>query len=123
MTAEGAPSPLACWCMHHAVAVQTALQCSLRSLFKAAHKLAAPRASAAAAGVPKRPSHTFSQPVLACPRCRSGNGTIFLGGPPLVKAATGEDVTAEELGGAELHCTTSGKWGRLRRPCPSLVAA
>jgi 3-methylcrotonyl-CoA carboxylase beta subunit len=36
------------------------------------------------------------------------NGTIFLGGPPLVKAATGEDVTAEELGGAELHCTTSG---------------
>ncbi|GAB4816349.1 hypothetical protein N2152v2_003395 [Parachlorella kessleri] len=37
-----------------------------------------------------------------------GNGTIFLGGPPLVKAATGEDVSAEELGGAELHCTTSG---------------
>lgn len=36
------------------------------------------------------------------------NGTIFLGGPPLVKAATGEDVTAEELGGAELHCSTSG---------------
>lgn len=39
-----------------------------------------------------------------------GNGTIFLGGPPLVKAATGEDVSAEELGGAELHCTTSGVW-------------
>lgn len=37
-----------------------------------------------------------------------GNGTIFLGGPPLVKAATGEDVTAEELGGAELHCSSSG---------------
>lgn len=37
-----------------------------------------------------------------------GNGTIFLGGPPLVKAATGETVTAEDLGGAELHCTTSG---------------
>ncbi|EIE19188.1 carboxyl transferase [Coccomyxa subellipsoidea C-169] len=37
-----------------------------------------------------------------------GNGTIFLGGPPLVKAATGEDVTPEELGGAELHCSTSG---------------
>jgi len=34
--------------------------------------------------------------------------TIFLGGPPLVKAATGEVVTAEELGGAELHCRTSG---------------
>jgi 3-methylcrotonyl-CoA carboxylase beta subunit len=35
-------------------------------------------------------------------------GTIFIGGPPLVKAATGEDVTAEELGGADLHCHTSG---------------
>lgn len=31
-------------------------------------------------------------------------GTIFLGGPPLVRAATGEKVTAEELGGADLHC-------------------
>eukprot|EP00878_Enallax_costatus_P009522 GHUV01009950.1.p1 GENE.GHUV01009950.1~~GHUV01009950.1.p1 ORF type:complete len:556 (+),score=136.58 GHUV01009950.1:257-1924(+) len=37
-----------------------------------------------------------------------GNGTIFLGGPPLVRAATGAVVTAEELGGAALHCTTSG---------------
>ena len=35
-------------------------------------------------------------------------GTVFLGGPPLVKAATGEDVSAEELGGADLHCRTSG---------------
>ncbi len=35
-------------------------------------------------------------------------GTIFLGGPPLVKAATGEDVTAEELGGGALHAKTSG---------------
>jgi 3-methylcrotonyl-CoA carboxylase beta subunit len=35
-------------------------------------------------------------------------GTIFLGGPPLVKAATGEDVTAEELGGAEVHTRQSG---------------
>ena len=35
-------------------------------------------------------------------------GTIFLGGPPLVKAATGEDVTAEDLGGADVHCRTSG---------------
>jgi 3-methylcrotonyl-CoA carboxylase beta subunit len=35
-------------------------------------------------------------------------GTIFLGGPPLVKAATGEVVTAEELGGGELHSKTSG---------------
>ena len=37
-----------------------------------------------------------------------GTGTIFLGGPPLVKAATGEDVTAEELGGAEVHTRRSG---------------
>ena len=35
-------------------------------------------------------------------------GTIFLGGPPLVKAATGEEVTAEELGGGDVHCRTSG---------------
>jgi 3-methylcrotonyl-CoA carboxylase beta subunit len=35
-------------------------------------------------------------------------GTIFLGGPPLVKAATGERVSAEELGGAEVHARTSG---------------
>jgi 3-methylcrotonyl-CoA carboxylase beta subunit len=35
-------------------------------------------------------------------------GTIFLGGPPLVKAATGEIVTAEELGGGDLHARTSG---------------
>jgi len=37
-----------------------------------------------------------------------GNGTIFLGGPPLVKAATGQNVTAEALGGAHVHCSTSG---------------
>src|SRR3954465_13034631 len=37
-----------------------------------------------------------------------GTGTIFLGGPPLVKAATGEDVTSEELGGAEVHTRRSG---------------
>ena len=37
-----------------------------------------------------------------------GNGTIFLAGPPLVKAATGEEVTAEELGGAEVHTVQSG---------------
>ncbi len=37
-----------------------------------------------------------------------GVGTVYLGGPPLVKAATGEDVTPEELGGAELHCRRSG---------------
>ena len=37
-----------------------------------------------------------------------GNGTIFLAGPPLVKAATGEDVTAEDLGGADVHTRLSG---------------
>ena len=37
-----------------------------------------------------------------------GTGTIFLGGPPLVKAATGEDVTAEDLGGADVHTRKSG---------------
>ncbi len=46
--------------------------------------------------------------------------TIFLGGPPLVKAATGEDVTAEELGGAEVHTRLSGVADHLcrgRRAC------
>ena len=37
-----------------------------------------------------------------------GTGTIFLAGPPLVKAATGEDVSAEDLGGAEVHARRSG---------------
>jgi acetyl-CoA carboxylase carboxyltransferase component len=37
-----------------------------------------------------------------------GTGTIFLGGPPLVQAATGEVVSAEELGGADVHTATSG---------------
>jgi len=37
-----------------------------------------------------------------------GTGTIFLGGPPLVKAATGEEVSAEDLGGADIHCRNSG---------------
>src|ERR671912_554218 len=37
-----------------------------------------------------------------------GTGTIFLGGPPLVKAATGEEVSAEELGGADVHTRVSG---------------
>lgn len=37
-----------------------------------------------------------------------GNGTIFLGGPPLVKAATGEEVSAEDLGGADVHTAKSG---------------
>jgi acetyl-CoA carboxylase carboxyltransferase component len=37
-----------------------------------------------------------------------GTGAIFLGGPPLVRAATGEEVTADQLGGAEVHCMESG---------------
>tara|TARA_Y100000739_G_scaffold148357_1_gene127803 strand:+ start:1297 stop:2931 length:1635 start_codon:yes stop_codon:yes gene_type:complete len=37
-----------------------------------------------------------------------GNGTIFLAGPPLVKSATGEEVSAEDLGGADLHTRESG---------------
>ncbi|XP_078172998.1 3-methylcrotonyl-CoA carboxylase [Carex rostrata] len=38
----------------------------------------------------------------------TGNGTIFLAGPPLVKAATGEEISAEDLGGATVHCKISG---------------
>nr|XP_033335891.1 methylcrotonoyl-CoA carboxylase beta chain, mitochondrial [Megalopta genalis] len=48
-------------------------------------------------------------PSMADENVIVGNqGTIFLAGPPLVKAATGEDVTAEELGGAAVHCRKSG---------------
>ena len=43
-----------------------------------------------------------------------GTGTIFLGGPPLVKAATGEEVTAEDLGGADVHTRISGSRRLLR---------
>ena len=42
-------------------------------------------------------------------------GTIFLGGPPLVKAATGEEVSAEELGGGDLHTRRSGVADHLAR--------
>ena len=42
-------------------------------------------------------------------------GTIFLGGPPLVEAATGEKVGAEELGGADVHCRKSGVCDHLSR--------
>ena len=42
-------------------------------------------------------------------------GTIFLGGPPLVKAATGEEVSAEDLGGGDLHAKTSGVVDHLAR--------
>jgi 3-methylcrotonyl-CoA carboxylase beta subunit len=47
-----------------------------------------------------------------------GQGTIFLGGPPLVKAATGEVVTAEELGGGELHSSRSGVTDHLAEDDP-----
>ena len=62
----------------------------------------------------------FTKVAVVCGSCTAGgayvptmadeavivnkSGTIFLGGPPLVQAATGEVVTAEELGGATLHC-------------------
>ncbi len=45
----------------------------------------------------------------------AGTGTIFLGGPPLVKAATGEEVSAEELGGARIHTESSGVADHLAR--------
>ena len=53
-------------------------------------------------------------------------GTIFLGGPPLVKAATGEVVTAEDLGGADVHARVSGvadHYADERRPCAGIWRA
>jgi 3-methylcrotonyl-CoA carboxylase beta subunit len=59
-----------------------------------------------------------------------GTGTIYLAGPPLVKAATGEEVTAEALGGADLHTRLSGVSDHLAeddhdalRQCRSLIAS
>ena len=58
-----------------------------------------------------------------------GTGTIYLAGPPLVKAATGEEVTAEELGGADVHTRLSGVSDHLAQDdrealdiCRSIVA-
>jgi len=51
-----------------------------------------------------------------------GTGTVFLGGPPLVKAATHQVVTAEELGGADLHCRTSGVTDHYALDDPHAVA-
>jgi acetyl-CoA carboxylase carboxyltransferase component len=50
-----------------------------------------------------------------------GTGTIFLGGPPLVKAATGEDVTAEDLGGANVHCRESGVADHFAQDDPDAI--
>ena len=47
---------------------------------------------------------TMSDEVVIVEGC----GSLYLGGPPLVKAATGEDLTSEELGGARVHCSISG---------------
>jgi acetyl-CoA carboxylase carboxyltransferase component len=51
-----------------------------------------------------------------------GTGTIFIGGPPLVKAATGEDVTAEDLGGADVHTRLSGVADYLAEDDPHALA-
>jgi len=51
-----------------------------------------------------------------------GQGTIFIGGPPLVKAATGVDVSAEELGGADVHARVSGVADHLALDDPHAIA-
>ncbi|MEK7821258.1 MAG: carboxyl transferase domain-containing protein [Pseudomonadota bacterium] len=51
-----------------------------------------------------------------------GQGTIFLGGPPLVKAATGEEVSAEDLGGADVHTRVSGVADHLAADDPHALA-
>lgn len=50
-----------------------------------------------------------------------GNGTIYLGGPPLVKAATGEEVSTEELGGGEMHSRISGVTDHLAEDEPAAL--
>ena len=51
----------------------------------------------------------------------TGTGAIFLGGPPLVKAATGEEVTAEDLGGADVHCRVSGVSDHFAKDDPDAI--
>ena len=51
-----------------------------------------------------------------------GEGTIFIGGPPLVKAATGVDVSAEDLGGADVHTRVSGVADHLALDDPHAIA-
>ena len=51
-----------------------------------------------------------------------GQGTIFIGGPPLVKAATGVDVSAEELGGADVHTRVSGVADHMALDDPHAIA-
>ncbi len=51
-----------------------------------------------------------------------GQGTIFLGGPPLVKAATGEEVSAEDLGGADVHTRVSGVADHFANDDPQALA-
>ncbi|HUP26834.1 MAG TPA: carboxyl transferase domain-containing protein [Chloroflexia bacterium] len=51
-----------------------------------------------------------------------GTGTIFLGGPPLVKAATGEEVSAEDLGGADVHSRISGVTDHYAQDDPHALA-
>ena len=53
-------------------------------------------------------SHTYDYVIFDSLLLVKQQGTIFLGGPPLVEAATGEKVSAEDLGGADLHCAQSG---------------
>ena len=66
------------------------------------------------ASAPARPGGAYVPAMSDEAVIVKGRGTIFLGGPPLVKAATGEEVTAEELGGADVHCRISGVADHLR---------
>ncbi len=53
-------------------------------------------------------SCVFCHPVVGAHSIVKDHGHIYLAGPPLVRAATGEIVTSNQLGGAELHCDVSG---------------
>ena len=75
------------------------------------------QATLSAAGHRRRSRWCTAPAPPAAPTCRRcpmrtsssrNQGRVFLGGPPLVKAATGEDIDAESLGGADVHCRESG---------------
>jgi hypothetical protein len=89
-------------CSGRVVLASAAAACGLQDLPLAA-TAGLPLPPLAASRVLPTPTHAPRRVVIV-----RKNGTIFLAGPPLVKAATGEVVSAEDLGGGDLHCRVSG---------------
>src|SRR5207302_1629999 len=93
---------LAAWGMYSGAVHSAAIICNIANLSAAGIPQIACVMGSCTAGGAYVPAMSDESIIV------KGQGTIFLGGPPLVEAATGEVVTAEELGGAEVHTRISG---------------